>query len=207
MAGPNLDDYVDVAERILQFKEKHPDGSLQTVGWSVEDVAGKTFVVYQAAAYRDPSDVRPGHGVAWEPFPGPTAFTRDSELMNAETAAWGRAIVAVGIAANRKIASRQEIRARTEERLPPVNGKAATPALAQDIVDELVIAKKATGKNDEWVRSQLVAVGLSSVPAGKVTLATIRSLDEQQALRLLERFEAAVDVQDAAASVATELGE
>ncbi len=109
---PSLDDYIDVAERIVAFKEKHPEGSLQTIDWQVVEVAGKTFVVYRAAAFRTADDPRPGHGTAWEPFPGPTPYTKDSELMNAETAAWGRAIVAVGIAANRKIASKQEVKAR-----------------------------------------------------------------------------------------------
>lgn len=65
--------------------------------------------------------------------------------------------------------------------------------LAKDIVDELVAAKKETGKDDEWVRQQLVAVGLASVPSGKVTLATIRKLTDKQAMRLLERFEAATE--------------
>lgn len=83
----------------------------------------------------------------------------------------------------------------------------STFVLAKDIVDELVAAKKLTGKDDEWVRQQLVAVGLASVPAGKVTLKTIRMLTEQQAMRLLERFDAAVEAQDAAAQAGTEAGE
>lgn len=112
---PSLDDYVDVAERIQDFKDAHPEGSLQTLDWSVRDVAGNTFIVYRAAAYRTPDDQRPGHGVAWEPFPGGTPYTKNSELMNAETAAWGRAIIALGLVANRKLASRQEVRNRAAE--------------------------------------------------------------------------------------------
>ena len=87
MAKPSLDDYIDVAERISLFKEKYPDGTLQTIEWRVVSIDVHQFVVYHAAAYRDPFDERPGQGIAWEPFPGPTAFTRDSELMNAETSA------------------------------------------------------------------------------------------------------------------------
>lgn len=130
MGKPSLDDYIDVAERILQFKEKHPDGSLQTIDWCVSEVAGKTFIVYRAAAYRTPDDPRPGHGTAWEPFPGPTSFTKDSELMNAETAAWGRAIVATGIAANRKIASAQEVKARAQLPLATTKDVAAMETAA-----------------------------------------------------------------------------
>lgn len=132
MSDDRLEDYVDVAARITAFKARYPDGSLQTLSWEVLDVAGKTFVVYRAGAYRNPHDRRPGHGTAWEPFPGPTPFTRDSELMNAETAAWGRAIVAVGITASRKLASAEELSARGAPPAPPPGPRPATarPATA-----------------------------------------------------------------------------
>jgi len=106
-----MDDYVDVAERIRQFKEKYPDGSLQTSAPEVIAVGDKTYIAVAAAAYRTPDDPRPGMGSAWEPVPGPTPFTRDSELMNAETSAWGRAIVALGFE-TKKIASANEVRNR-----------------------------------------------------------------------------------------------
>lgn len=105
-------DYVDVAERIREFRAQYPDGSLQAIAEPrVMTVGGKDFIVYAAAAYRTPDDERPGVGYAWEPVPGPTPFTRDSELMNAETSAWGRAIVALGFS-TKKIASADEVRNR-----------------------------------------------------------------------------------------------
>lgn len=114
-----LSDYVDVAERIIEFRAKYPDGSLRPANpdrpfW-VEDVPGVgPRLVYVAAAYRSPEDPNPGIGCAWEPLPGRTPYTRDSELMVAETSAWGRAIVAVGAADTRRgIASREEIRNRS----------------------------------------------------------------------------------------------
>lgn len=115
-SGPP-DDYVDVAHRIVEFREKFPDGALQPADpaqpFRVQDVGGKTFIVVVAAAYRSPDDPRPGIGQAWEPFPGPTPFTRDSELQNAETAAWGRAIVAALAADTKKgVASANEVRNR-----------------------------------------------------------------------------------------------
>jgi hypothetical protein len=117
----SLDEYVDVAERIQLFYSKFPEGSLVTIrGPEAFHVGERTFVWCQAAAYRSPNDVHPAKGTAWEPIPGPTPFTRDSEAMNAETAAWGRAIVAVGIP-SKKIASSDEVRARS-------GGDAAPPA-------------------------------------------------------------------------------
>ena len=112
MTGFNVDDYVDVAQRIHDFYERYPEGRLTTVDWEVkDDLGGKAFVWVHAKAYRTPDDPLPGDGIAWEPVPGPTQFTKDSELMNAQTAAWGRAIVALGFD-TKKIASKQEVQAR-----------------------------------------------------------------------------------------------
>lgn len=110
---PAPPDYIDVAQRIVEFRERFPDGSLQQVDLQFIDFAGKSWVVFTAAAYRTPDDPRPGHGTAWEPVPGPTNFTKDSELQNAETSAWGRALVAV-LAADTKrgVASANEVRNR-----------------------------------------------------------------------------------------------
>jgi hypothetical protein len=110
-------DYIDVATRIIEFREKYPEGSLQQVTMEfLSEFGGKDWVVYTAAAYRTPDDERPGIGTAWEPVPGPTRFTRDSEVQNAETAAWGRAMVAALAVDTRKgIASQEEVRNRTQE--------------------------------------------------------------------------------------------
>jgi hypothetical protein len=114
-----LKDYVDVAERISIFRDKYPTGCLQPANLDQPILTyfldGKNYIMYTACAYRTPDDPRPGVGVAWELVPGATSFTRGSEVMNAETAAWGRAIVAV-LAADTKrgVASAQEVNNRQE---------------------------------------------------------------------------------------------
>lgn len=106
-------DYIDVATRIVEFREKFPEGSLQQVKYEFVKVNNKDWIVYTAAAYRTPDDERPGIGTAWEPIPGPTNFTRDSEVQNAETAAWGRAMVAaLAVDTKKGIASSEEVRNR-----------------------------------------------------------------------------------------------
>ncbi|HEY7821467.1 MAG TPA: hypothetical protein VIG24_01465, partial [Acidimicrobiia bacterium] len=67
-----------------------------------------------ACAYRTPDDPAPGVGLAWEPVPGRTPYTRGSELMVAETSAWGRALAAIGIATNKSVASAEEVRSAQE---------------------------------------------------------------------------------------------
>jgi len=115
-----LDDYVDVAARITEFRAKYPDGYLAPLDparpYRIEQIGDRVFVVVVAAAYRGTEDRSPGVGMAWEPFPGQTPYTHNSELMNAETSAWGRAIIALGAAdSKRGIASREEVRNRQED--------------------------------------------------------------------------------------------
>lgn len=125
----NASDYVDVAARIAEFRSQYPDGSLQPLnhdrpfwvetvsGWEKGQQVQQTFICYAAAAYRNAEDPRPGVGLAYEVFPGRTNFTRGSELQNAETSAWGRAIIAALAAdSKRGVASAEEVRNRVAER-------------------------------------------------------------------------------------------
>lgn len=154
----SLDDYIDVPQRLADFRAKHADGSLQRDGsyeivrvpngWCRQCIGRRSiqtkqkqwidcprcqgtglraegepqedvFIVYTAAAYRGSDDAKPGIGTAWEPYPGQTPYTSGSELMNAETSAWGRAIVAALAAdAKRGVSSREEVRNRAAEREP-----------------------------------------------------------------------------------------
>lgn len=128
MGGFDLGNYNTVPERMTEFFDKYPEGSLKQIKYELVQVpmytkdkdtglpvllGEKTFLIYTAAAYRTPDDQCPGEGTAWEPVPGTTPYTKDSEMMNAETSAWGRAILAVGAADTRKgIASREEVQSR-----------------------------------------------------------------------------------------------
>lgn len=162
-----LDSYVDVAQRIADFRECYPSGCLQPLNpaqpFEVRKIDGTakdgkdftaTFIVYTAAAYRTPDDQRPGIGVAWEVFPGRTTFTLGSELMNAETSAWGRAIIAVLASdSKRGVASREEVRNRAAER--DGNG-AESDSAAEDVPrnqDGSISRSRAT-------REQLDAAGI-----------------------------------------------
>ena len=143
--GPQ--DYIEVKDRIQIFKEEFPEGCLQGT-WEFVEAQGDTLIVYTARAYRHHDDHRPGIGTASEPFPGKTPFTRGSELANAETSAWGRALVALGIAAHKGIASAQDVRKSRAENADliqlPRAGAASASGRAKDVapVDALTDSQR-----------------------------------------------------------------
>jgi hypothetical protein len=114
MAYERQMDYIDVATRLTEMRDLFPDLTMSQVSMEFVVVAGTSWVVYTAAAYRTPDDPRPGIGTAWEPIPGPTPFTKDSEVQNAETAAWGRALIAIGASTKNGIASKEEVTNRQQ---------------------------------------------------------------------------------------------
>lgn len=115
--------YKQVPDRIADFKAKHPEGSLRPLNpdkpFEIVTADNRTFIVVVAAAYRTPDDPAPGVGMAWEQFPGTTPYTKNSELQNAETSAWGRAIVAALASESKAVASAEDVRNRHAEQNAP----------------------------------------------------------------------------------------
>lgn len=108
----NLNDYVPVSERIEAWYQQHPEGRIVSDPPKFHEVNGTTFVEVTTRVYRSDVDPVPCQASAWEPLPGKTPFTRDSEMMNAETAAIGRALAAAGIEVKRGMATREDVRNR-----------------------------------------------------------------------------------------------
>jgi len=113
-------DYKDVATRLAEIRAIYPELSLQQVRCELIDQGGQLGWLYVAAAFRTPDDLRPGMGTAFEPVPGKTPYTKDSELMVAETSAWGRALVAIGADTKNGVASADEVKARSKPQEPAV---------------------------------------------------------------------------------------
>jgi hypothetical protein len=108
MAGFDLSNYVEVADRLREFYEKYPGGRVIT---SIVELTEKRVVV-KAEVYRETAHAVPsGAGHSALAIPGITPYTKGAELENAETSAIGRALVAAGLA-SKKIASADEIRAK-----------------------------------------------------------------------------------------------
>lgn len=113
MAAPDLSNYVDVATRIKLLVEKYPAASINCTPPKVVNIDSHTFI--EVTAHIDCGQAlgadgpRTATATAWEPFPGKTPYTRDSEMMNAETSAIGRAIGALGIGLTGSMATANEV--------------------------------------------------------------------------------------------------
>ncbi len=180
-----LGDYVDVPARLAEFRTKHPEGSLQPVDLSqpyrVERVGDKTYIVVVAAAYRTPDDVRPGIGMAYEQWPGRTPYTKDSELQNAETSAWGRAIVAALAAdTKRSVASREEVQNRQADREWEQNP--TWDPIEQDVLVTGYIAE-VEDANDEDAIKEIGKRVLSKKRSGELSPASVDRITQAAAAR------------------------
>jgi len=194
----DLNDYVDVATRIQEFYERYPDGRLCTRSVTLVDEPAGAIAI--AEAYRTADDPHPGVGTAWEPIPGKTSFTRDSEVQNAETAAWGRAIIAAGIPA-KKIASVEEVQARQPEpakRAARAKGATVpTPSAALPASQKAIMAYASQHSIDDETRYRITRriAGVTSskdVPSDmieKVVAALKWYVEHPESLRKIEEWE------------------
>lgn len=153
-----LDNYIDVATRLMELKKAYPNAKLQPFNpnqpYKIETIDDQTFIVYVAACYLSETDQLPGVGMAWEKFPG-HGMTRGSELMIAETSAWGRAIVAATMMATKNIASADEVKAAQERQKPSYDGvnlvgKTGGARMARDIIRAVHEATPVVTEIDPW---------------------------------------------------------
>lgn len=127
----DMSNYVTVAERMTAAFERWPDMRVQESLPVVREIDGQTVVEVTVMIYRTPDDPLPGIGSAWEPFPGTTPFTRGSEMMNASTSSIGRVLAAMGVGAQRSLASADEVELRKaldSDEGPPVAVKRSKPS-------------------------------------------------------------------------------
>jgi hypothetical protein len=86
----NLSDYVDVPTRFAALLAKWPELRIKEHRPEIVTIGDKIFISVTMQAWRTPDDPQPCQATCFEPFPGKTPFTRDSEQMNASTSCLGR---------------------------------------------------------------------------------------------------------------------
>ena len=123
----DLKDYVDVPARLKMLAEKYPQVRIIEYQPIIKQIGDKTYIEVKVQAWRDPDDKLPAVAYCWEPFPGTTPYTRDSEQMNAATSALGRLVAIMLPGAFTKQASANEVLHRAGP--PKQQPKFDTPAI------------------------------------------------------------------------------
>ncbi|MCA1643766.1 MAG: hypothetical protein LC785_17915 [Acidobacteria bacterium] len=102
-----FEDYVPVAERIVKFYERFPEGRIVT--HIIEHDRDSGFVLIRAEVYRNADDASPAAtGHAYE-FKDAGYVQRTSYIEVAETSAVGRSLAFLNFETKRGIASREEM--------------------------------------------------------------------------------------------------
>jgi hypothetical protein len=115
----DLGDYVDVKTRLTLALAKWPDlRVMEHEPKIVEMPDGRTFIQAAVTVWRDPADEMPSIAYCFEPYPGLTPYTKNSEQPNASTSALGRALGAMGIGISHALATANEVRNRSAEKHP-----------------------------------------------------------------------------------------
>ena len=107
MATFDLESYATVQERIAQFYQDFPDGSIRTF----MVVRDGPEVVFEARVFRSPEEAAMGiytSGFARE-LEGKSPVTKTSHLENSESSAIGRALANLGYATDARRPSRSEM--------------------------------------------------------------------------------------------------
>jgi len=112
----DLSNYVDVPTRFAALLAKWPELRIREERPEIVTIGDKTFISVTMQAWRTPDDPIFCQATCFEPYPGKTSFTRDSEQMNASTSCLGR--LAGLMMAFPKMASLEEVQNRQTDDRP-----------------------------------------------------------------------------------------
>ena len=149
----DLSNYVDVPERFRQALQRWPELRVMENRPEIITIADKTFISVTMQIWRTPDDPIPAQATCFEPFPGKTSFTRDSEQMNASTSCLGRCLglmMSFGV----KMASAEEVRNRQPDTVAPAT-------LLKQPVDLHHIGRKAPAN----ARTEALGANASNAPS------------------------------------------
>lgn len=189
--GFNLNDYIQVHERLELFRKDHPDWGLLTE-ITVDD--GQRIVIRATITDQSGRFIATGHA---EEVRGSSPVNRTSAVENAETSAWGRALANLGYEVKRGVASREEMEKvqRMQQQAPApvgntkpvgqvvqkVEGMAkAASEIAVKRAQRIHIAAKDAGIDEEKLRTRMAQINHGDTSA--------KALNDQQAQALLQEI-------------------
>lgn len=158
----DMSNYVDVAERLKLALEKWGEGlRIQCDPPKVVTINDRTFIEVTTRAWRTPDDPLPSVATAWEPFPGQTTFTKNSEMMNCETSSLGRCLGMMGVGVRNSIATSNEVRNRQNDQEEHPTSHKPQQRLAPDKpkpeTNVIPIGEKVTGGGISTAQKNFVA--------------------------------------------------
>lgn len=188
--GFDLNDYVDVATRLRMAHERWPDLRIEEHLPEQVTIGDRTFVQCTVYVYRTADDPRPTGATVWEPWPGQTPYTKNSEVMVGNTSALGRALAYMGLEVRKGIASRDEVAARRDTRpaLTRDERTGAAPSAKQLTKLNLLLAQFGLETRDEKLAYVRGTIGrevesskdMTQVEAGTVIDALTAALATQE---------------------------
>lgn len=113
----DLQGYIEVPQRLRMMFDRFPELRLVETPPEVVTIGDRTFIAVTVTAWRSPDDPVPAVATCWEPFPGKTPYTKDSEMMNAATSALGR-VANLLMPIGTKLASTEEVLNRRADGMP-----------------------------------------------------------------------------------------
>lgn len=181
----NLNDYVQVHERITAFRKEFPDGCIET---SVSFPTADTVFV-EARIYTSPDATRPaGMGHA-EEVRGQGHINRTSAVENCETSAVGRALAMMGYEVKRGMASREEM--QKVERMTADTDRPSAPRIPVDrakrIADQAVEAGVASWNGGKFAPSVVLKAKLSDIGCTRIQMLNVDQAEELEAFLAKEK--------------------
>lgn len=156
----DMSDYVDVATRVKLLIEKYPNASIKCTPPAVEHIADRAFIAVSCLIEVNDGSGREARASAWEPFPGRTPYTRDSEAMNAETSAVGRACGLLGFGVKGSLASANEVANRRSDSPSEAPELTSEPRLAPVRTLTADKSRPATEKQIDTLKRMMIERGM-----------------------------------------------
>jgi hypothetical protein len=110
----DLSEYVDVKTRLKQALALYPQLRIVEHRPEITMVGDQLFIECSVTVSRDPDDPIPVTAYIFEPYPGKTTFTKNSEQANGATSVLGRALGYMGLGIDKSIASSNEVLGRQQ---------------------------------------------------------------------------------------------
>ena len=148
----DLSEYVDVKTRLKQALKLYPQLRIVEHRPEITQVGDQLFIECSVTVSRDPDDPIPVTAYIFEPYPGKTSFTKNSEQANGATSVLGRALGYLGFGIDKSIASSNEVLGRQEaadDRTKVVSIARPTPVLDGPRSKEIGSARLSTREQTE----------------------------------------------------------